>query len=93
MKKIRNEKTQETANHSKKAGRAVLPYEVLEAAKEGDSEAMMKVVNHYSGIIKTMAIRKGYDENGFPIYYVDETLRKRLEIAVIMAVAKKFVIA
>ena len=94
MKKIRNTKTEETRKYIKKDGNAkLISYEVLEAAKSGDAEAMMEIVNHYSGVIRKMAMRRGYDTNGFPIYYVDETLRRRLETAVIMAVTTKFEIA
>ena len=94
MKKNRNTKHEETGKYVKKAGSGkVISYEVLEAAQNGDAEAMMEIVNHYSGVIQKMAVRRGCDAEGFPIYYVDETLRRRLETAVIMAVTTKFVIA
>ena len=93
MKKSRNEKNQETAKDVKKAVKSVISYEVLVAAKNGDAEAVMKIVTHYNGTIRKMSLRDGYDENGFPIRYVDETLRKRLEIAVIVTIMTKFKIA
>jgi len=64
------------------------PFEVIKTASQGDPEAVMKILEHYNKYIKTMSIRKYYDENGYTAFFVDDTLRKRLEIALALAVSK-----
>jgi len=63
-------------------------FEIMQSASQGDPEAVMKVLEHYNKYIKTLSIRKYYDENGCTAFFVDDTLRKRLEIALALAVSK-----
>ena len=64
-------------------------YEVIAEATRGDAESVMKLLNHYSGYIRKLSER--IDSLGR--YYVDEVLRKRLEIAFIVAITTKFELA
>lgn len=61
----------------------LLPFAVIQSATEGDVNAMDQVLKHYEGYIQKLATRKGYDEFGEVHYWVDEELRRRLEIRLI----------
>ena len=63
----------------------VLPYAVIEAAVQGDPEAVNTVVRHYSGYIAALSMRTSYDKYGNPYTCVDEELRRRLETKLIIA--------
>ncbi len=64
----------------------VLPYELIEAAVQGDPEAVNKVVRHYSGYIAALSTRKVIDDTGREYSVVDEWLRRRLETKLIVAI-------
>ncbi|MCD7717281.1 MAG: helix-turn-helix domain-containing protein [Lachnospiraceae bacterium] len=55
-------------------------YEVIKAASAGDAEAMDAVLKHYEGYITKLCLRVGYDEYGRPHCYVDESLRRHLQL-------------
>jgi len=61
----------------------LLPYQVILAASSGDTEALQKVVKHYEGYIIELATQVVYDEWGQAHFYVDEELKKRLEMRLI----------
>lgn len=63
--------------------RELLPYSVIKAATEGDIEAIQKILQYYQGYILKLSTRKLYDEHGYPHYWVDETLKNRLETKLI----------
>jgi len=64
------------------------PFEVVRAASQSNSEAMIAVLEHYGEYIKTLSIRKVYDGNGRAMFFIDDSLRKRLEIALALAISK-----
>jgi len=64
----------------------LLPFPVILAASQGDTEAISKVLEHYEGYIITLSTRTLYDENGFPHICVDEGIRRRLQTKLIAAV-------
>lgn len=64
----------------------LLPLCIIQAASEGDVDAINAVLKHYEGYIAKLATRKFYDDEGQPHYFVDETLRKRLETKLITKV-------
>lgn len=64
----------------------LIPYPVIEAAVSGNTEAINKVIRHYSGYIATLCQRTGRDANGNLCTYVDEELRKRLETKLIISI-------
>jgi hypothetical protein len=61
----------------------LLPFPIIEAASKGDIESMFIVLKHYEGYIMKLSTKYGYDEYGQMYPFVDETLRKRLEIKLI----------
>lgn len=46
---------------------ALVPYPIILAATKGDPEAMKLVVQHFSGYIASLSMRKLYDEEATPI--------------------------
>lgn len=61
----------------------MLPFEVIAAATQGDTNAMCKVIEHYDGYIAKLCTRTLRDEYGNTIPYVDEEMRNRLKIRLI----------
>lgn len=70
--------------NSRNTGKSrLLPFHIIEAASEGDVEAINAVLKHYEGYIAKLSTRRLFDEYGQPHYSVDENLRKRLETKLI----------
>lgn len=68
---------------TKRINKNLLPFPVIKAATEGDVEAIQIVLRHYEGYIIKLSTRKGYNAFGEEEYYVDETLKRRLETKLI----------
>ncbi|MBC6298282.1 helix-turn-helix domain-containing protein [Listeria sp. FSL L7-1517] len=58
----------------------ILSYSVIVAASQGDIEV---ISNHFTGYIVTLSTRVLFDEFGNPQVYVDEDLRKRIEMKLV----------
>lgn len=54
----------------------------------GDTIALMQVVDAYQPYIKKLAKHKAIDKDGNTIEYVDETVKRTLEITLIASVMK-----
>ena len=67
---------------------ALVPYPIILAATKGDPEAMKVVVQHFSGYIASLSMRKLYDERGNAYYGVDEDIRERLQAKLMRTVLK-----
>ena len=67
---------------------ALVPYPIILAATKGDPEAMKLVVQHFSGYIASLSMRKLYDERGNAYYGVDEDIRERLQAKLIRTVLR-----
>ena len=67
-------------------GIALVPYPVIVAASKGDPDAMKIVLQHFSGYIASLSMRKLYDERGNVYYGVDEDVRERLQTKLMRAV-------
>ena len=65
---------------------SLIPYPVIAAAVRGDPEAVNQVLDHYSGYIAAMSVRKSYDKNGNVCFTVDEDIRRRLETKLTIAI-------
>ena len=65
---------------------ALVPYPVIVAASKGDPDAMKIVLQHFSGYIASLSMRKLYDERGNVYYGVDEDIRERLQTKLMRAV-------
>ena len=55
-------------------GRALLPMQVIEAARAGDAEAVEQVLRYYEGYINKLCTRTLYDKYGYPHECVDEQI-------------------
>ena len=66
--------------------RGFLPYPVILAATKGDPDAMKIVLQHFSGYIARLSMRKLYDERGNVYFGVDHDIRERLQAKLMMAV-------
>ena len=64
-----------------KAKHNLLP--IIAAAINGNVDAINAVVKHYAGYITALSTRQLYDENGMPVLFVDEEMRRRLETKLI----------
>lgn len=67
---------------------ALVPYPIILAATKGDPEAMKLVVQHFSGFIASLSMRKLYDERGNAYYGVDEDIRERLQAKLMRTVLR-----
>ena len=65
---------------------ALVPYPIILAATKGDPEAMKLVVQHFSGYIASLSMRKLYDERGNAYFGVDEDIRQRLQAKLMRAI-------
>lgn len=59
--------------------KALVPYPVILAATKGDPDAMKIVLQHFSGYIASLSMRKLCDERGNVYFGVDEDIRQRLQ--------------
>ena len=66
-----------------KAKHNLLPFPIIAAAINGNVDAINAVVKHYAGYITALSTRQLYDENGMPVLFVDEEMRRRLETKLI----------
>ncbi|MDM1009532.1 helix-turn-helix domain-containing protein [Clostridium perfringens] len=57
----------------------LLPFEIIVKSTKGDVESINEVLNHFSGYIAKMSVRKNYDNFGDVRYVVDEDICKRIE--------------
>lgn len=64
----------------------LLPFPVIEAASNGDADAIHLVLKYYEGYITTLSTRTLYDEYGNPHICVDEGIRRRLQTKLITAI-------
>ena len=65
---------------------ALVPYPVILAASKGDPDAMKIVLQHFSGYIASLSMRKLYDERGNVYFGVDEEIRERLQAKLMRAI-------
>ena len=65
---------------------ALVPYPVILAASKGDPDAMKIVLQHFSGYIASLSMRKLYDERGNVYFGVDEEIRERLQAKLLRAI-------
>ena len=65
---------------------ALVPYPVIVAATKGDPDAMKIVLQHFSGYIASLSMRKLCDERGNVYFGVDEDIRQRLQARLMRAI-------
>ncbi|HDN2517200.1 TPA: helix-turn-helix domain-containing protein [Clostridioides difficile] len=57
----------------------LIAFDIIAKSTNGDVEAVNKVLEHFSGYIAKMAVRKIYDNFGDAKFIVDEDTCKRIE--------------
>lgn len=67
-----------------------IPVPVILAAMNGDEEALVAVVAHYQNYIRALAKRPLIDAYGNKYLCVDEDIRLRLEIKLILGIMTGF---
>ena len=81
-------------NSTQKNRRRLLSLNIIEAAADGDPEALRAVVKHYEGYILALSVVRLYADDGTPYMFIDETLRRELELRLITkAVGFRFRVA
>lgn len=63
-----------------------IPYEIIKAAKENDTEAAQSIVSFFEGYIARRALCSYTDDSGMERQFVDEDLRYLGEIALYAAI-------
>ncbi len=71
---------------SRHKGRAMLPLSVILAAQSGDVEAVERVLKYYEGYIIKLCTKTLYDENDCPYEFLDEYMKRCLEIKLVYAI-------
>lgn len=61
------------------ANNNLLSFEIIAKSTKGDVESINEVLNHFSGYIAKMSVRKIYDNFGNARYIVDDDICKRIE--------------
>lgn len=64
-----------------------VPFPVIQAAKEFDTEAVEFIFRHFEGFIASQCLNDYMDERGDRRSYVDDDLRYQAEIALFNAIA------
>ena len=67
-------------------GKELLPLLVIDAARDGDAQAVDSVLRYYEGYINKLCTRTLYDPDGQPRIRVDEYMKRRLEIKLIHSI-------
>lgn len=62
---------------------ALVPYEAIVLASQGDVDAITTVLDYYESYIAALSTRTLYDENRLPHLCVDYEMRRRLETKLI----------
>ena len=73
-------------NSTKQRGNDLLPIGIINAAAQGDPCAVRAVVKHYEGYLTALSIVRLYSEDGTPYTFIDEALRRELELRLITKV-------
>ena len=71
---------------TKENGKRLLPFPVIEAAANGNVEAINKVLKHFKGYIIALSTRRLFDEYGNPHVVVDDEIRQTLETQLIVKI-------
>lgn len=70
----------------RKPRHSLIPYATIQAASQGDADAINTVLRHYEGYIARLSLRPMRDSCGYTRLRVDEVMRRRLEIKLIAGI-------
>lgn len=68
----------------------LIPFDVIVAAKSGDSIAMASILRHYRSYIISFSKRRLFDEYGNRYEIVDEEIRQRIEAKLMHQIIYQF---
>ncbi|MCL2249584.1 MAG: helix-turn-helix domain-containing protein [Oscillospiraceae bacterium] len=71
-----------------KIEKAKLKMQTLKSASKGETDAMSLVLKNYEGYINALATVRLYDEQGKTYLFTDDTLKKELEMLLMVTVMK-----
>lgn len=66
----------------------LIAYPIIELAVSGDIEAIEMILKHFERYIIKMSVRQFYDVHGNIYYHMDEEIRHRIEMQLIMKILK-----
>lgn len=67
-----------------------ISYSTIVDAKSGDSEAMITILIHFAPYIRRYSKRTFFDEYGNRCEYVDNEIRQRIEVKLMMGIVYKY---
>ncbi len=67
-----------------------IPYLTIVAAKAGDSEAMTTILIHFAPYIRSCSKRTFHDEYGNRYEFIDDEIRQRIEVKLMMGIVYKY---
>jgi len=73
-------------SRTKRNAHGILPLSTITAASHGYPDAIRAVMKHYEGYILALSVVRLYTEDGTPYIFVDDTLRRELELRLITKV-------
>ena len=71
------------SKQKKRKNGGLLPFHIIEAAANGDVDAINQVLKHYEGYIIVLSTRRLFDESGKAYMVVDDEVRRKFEIRLI----------
>lgn len=79
----------DTFENAVKFGNALLPMNVIEAARAGDPLVLERILQYYDHYISKLCMRTLYDKNGLTYIGVDEYMKPRLQAKLVEAIVDK----
>ena len=67
-----------------------VPFHLILAAQDGDSEALNAILRHYEGYISTFSKRSLIDEYGNQFDVIDEDMKQRIVAKLMFQIIYKF---
>lgn len=74
----------------KKEKKRLVPYAVIIDAKNGNPDAMKKILDHYDKLIDYHSKRTAYDDHGNPGRSVDPEIKRRIQTKIINKIFYEF---
>ena len=65
---------------------SIIPYAVIKSAALGDAVAMVYVLDHFGSYINRLARKTFFDDSGVMYAYVDQEMKRRLEIKLMVSI-------
>lgn len=66
----------------------VIPYEIIKLAVNGDTEAMNYILKYFDAYMTSLSRKTVFDARGNDYTYVDQDIKRRLEIKLVISVLK-----